>query len=101
MSLKEEKVLVISGKKKANVRRQTSAVSSMKVTIVHNKNRTRMPLHSAEPSMTRGRSVSRERSIKGKSDPGIILRQLCRYYLKGTCTRSLCEYWHAFECQLL
>ena len=27
------------------------------------------------PSMTRGRSVSRKRSIKGKSNPGIILRQ--------------------------
>ena len=31
--------------KKANVRRETSAVSGMKVTIVHNKNRTRMPPH--------------------------------------------------------
>ena len=41
--------------------------------------------------MTRGRSVSRKRSIKGKSNPGILLRQPCRYYLKGTCTRSPCE----------
>ena len=40
MALKEEKVLVISGKKKANVRQETSAVSGMKVIIVHNKNRT-------------------------------------------------------------
>ena len=38
VSLKVEKVLVISGKKKANVRRETSAVSSLRVTIVHNKN---------------------------------------------------------------
>ena len=53
----------------------------------------------SEPSMTRGRSVSRKRSIKGKSNPGIILRQPCRYYLKGTCTRSPCEYWHPPECQ--
>ena len=53
----------------------------------------------SEPSMTRGRSVSRKRSIKGKSDPGIILRQPCRYYLKGTCTRSPCEYGHPPECQ--
>ena len=43
--------------------------------------------------------MSRKRSIKGKSNPGIILRQPCRYYLKGTCTRSLCEYWHPPECQ--
>ena len=37
MALKEEKVLVISGKKKASVRKETSAVSGMRVTIVHNK----------------------------------------------------------------
>ena len=41
----------------------------------------------------------RKRSIKGKSNPGIILQQPCRYYLKGTCTRSLCEYWHPPGCQ--
>ena len=29
----------------------------------------------------------------------MILRQPCRYYLKGTCTRSLCEYWHPPEGQ--
>ena len=23
----------------------------------------------------------------------------CRCYLKGTCTRTLCEYWHPPECQ--
>ena len=44
MALKEEKVFVISGKKKANVRRETSSVFDMRVTIVHNINRTRMPL---------------------------------------------------------
>ena len=36
----------------------------------------------SEPSMIRSRSVSRKKSNKGKSDPGIILRQPCRYYLK-------------------
>ena len=44
--------------------------------------------------------MSRKRSIQGRSDPGIILRQPCRYYLKGTCTSSPCEYWHPPECQL-
>ena len=43
--------------------------------------------------------MSRKRNIKGKSNPGIILRQPCRYYLKGTCTRSPSEYWHPPECQ--
>ena len=44
--------------------------------------------------------MTRKRSIKGSSNSGIILRQTCRYYLKGTCTRSLCECWHPPECQL-
>ena len=65
--------------------------------------RAQKPEHTAaspsEPSMTRGRSVSKKRSIKGKSNHGAILRQPCRYYLKGTCTRSPCEYWHPPECQ--
>ena len=41
----------------------------------------------------------RERSIRGKSNHGSILRQPCGYYLNGTCTRSPCEYWHPPECQ--
>ena len=40
----------------------------------------------SEPSMTRGRSVSRKRSVIGRSQTGRILRQPCRYYLKSTCT---------------
>ena len=42
--LKEEKVPVTRGKKKANFRRETSAVSGMRVTIVH-KNQNTMPPH--------------------------------------------------------
>ena len=59
MALKEEKVLVTSGKKQANVRRETSAVSCMKVTIVHNK---KNEATLSEPPMTRGRSVSKQGS---------------------------------------
>ena len=44
MALKEEKVLVTSGNKKANVRTETSAVSGIRLTIVR-KNRHRMPPH--------------------------------------------------------
>ena len=43
--------------------------------------------------------MSRKRSIRGKRNPGLILRQPCRCYLTGTCTRSPCEYWHPPECQ--
>ena len=49
--------------------------------------------------MTRGRSASRKRSVRGRSQTGKILRQTCRYYLKGTCTTSPCEHWHPPECQ--
>ena len=93
MALKEEKVYVTSGKKKTSVRRETSAVSCVRVT-----NRAPKPTPKAappsEPSLTRGRSASRKRSVRGRSQTGRILRQPCRYYLKGTCTRSPCEYWH-------
>ena len=41
----------------------------------------------------------RKEVSEAKSNPGIILRQPCRYYLKGTCTRSLCENWHPPRCQ--
>ena len=44
MALKEEKVLVTSGKKKTSVRKETHAVSGMRVTIVH-KNQNTMPPH--------------------------------------------------------
>ena len=77
---------------KASVRKETVAVSAAKPKIARKK-----PEHTAatpsEPSMTRGRSVSRKRSIRGKSNPGVIHRQPCRYYFKGTS----CEYWHSPE----
>ena len=49
--------------------------------------------------VSRGRNVSRNISIQGKSNHGAILRQPCRYHSKSTCTRSPCEYWHPPECQ--
>ena len=39
MVLKEEKVFVTSGKKKGSVRRETNAVSGMRVMIVRNRHR--------------------------------------------------------------
>ena len=83
--------------KKVRIRRETSAVSGMRVMIMH-QNRHRKPLPS-EPSMTRGGSASRRRSVTGRSQTCRILRQPCRYNLKGPCTRSLCEYWHPPERQ--
>ena len=58
--------------------------------------RARKPEHTAatpsEPTVSRGRCVSSKRSIRGKGNHGSILRQPYRYYLKGTCTRTSCEY---------
>ena len=65
--------------------------------------RAQKPEHTAatpsEPASSRGRRVSRKRSIRGKSNHGSLLRQRCRYYLKGNCTRTSGEYWHPPECQ--
>ena len=51
--------------------------------------RAQKPEHNAatpsEPSLSRGRSVSRKRSIRGKSNHGPILRQPCRYRSPRNC----------------
>ena len=90
-ALKEEKVSVTSGKKKASVRKETVAVSATRA-----QDRAQKPEHTAatlsEPTFSRGRRVSRKRSIRSKSNHGSILRQPCRYYLKDTLTRTSCEY---------
>ena len=78
-ALKEEKVSVISGKKKA-VRKETVAVSA-KPKIVR-KNQKHTAATPSEPTVSRGRSLSRKRSIRGKSNHGSILRQPCRYFFE-------------------
>ena len=88
VALKEEKVSVTSGKKKAECSKGDQC------SFQHESNdRAHKPDHNAatasEPSSSRGRSVSKKRSVQGKSNHGAILRQPCRYDLKGTCTRSL------------
>ena len=72
MALKEEKVLVTSGEKKASVRKETNAVCGMRVTIMPKKTE-----HTAatlsEPSFSRGRGESKKKSIQGKSNHGASL----------------------------
>ena len=63
MALKEEMVLVTSGKKKASVRQETSAVSGMRATIVP-KNQNTLPPHlpshpSHEVEVCRRKEVSK------------------------------------------
>ena len=64
-------------RKKATVRRETSAVSGKRVTIV---SKTRPQCRHTFRAILR--SVSKKRSIQGKSNHGAILRQPCRIYLK-------------------
>ena len=82
-----------------SLRKETNAVSGMRVTIVHKNQNTMPPLLPShqwhEVEVCRGKEVSR-----AESDPGIILRHPCRYYLNGTCSRSLCECWHPPEWQI-
>ena len=91
-----KRIPVTSGQKKASVRKVTSAVSGMRVTIVPKNQNTLPPGLPSHPSheveVFRRKEVS-----KAESNHGAILRQPCRYYLKDTCTRSLCEYWHPPE----
>ena len=97
-AFKEEKVYATSGKKRASVRKETDPVSVTRPKIVLCKQNTAAT--PSEPTVSRGRSVSMKRSIHGKSNHGSIVRQPCRYYLRGTCTRTSCEYWHPPECQV-
>ena len=77
MALKEGKVPVTGGKKKASVRKETNAVSGMRATIVPKNQNTLPPRLLSQPyhevEECRGREVS------GKSNHGSILRTPCRY----------------------
>ena len=53
----------------------------------------------SKPPTQRGRSASKKKSLRGRSPSGKFARPLCKEYLKGICTKSLCDYWHPPECQ--
>ena len=71
----------------------------------HESNDHAKPTPKAEPpsepqsSKTRGSSVLRKTNARGRSQPEKFNRPPCEYFLKGTCTKSPCEYWHFPECQ--
>ena len=98
MVFKEEKVFVTSGKKKASVLKKTNAVSSIEV-MIGRKSQNAKPPHLLSQPYHEVEVCPGKRSIRGKSNHGAILRQPCRFCLKGICTRSVCEYWHLTECQ--
>ena len=94
VALEEEKVYVTSGKKKASVRKESSAISGMRVTTVH-QNRHQKPLHLND---MRWKYVEKKKRQRQKSDWQSSSTTV-QILLKGTCTRSPCEYWHPAECQ--
>ena len=53
----------------------------------------------SDPPTQRGRSASRRRNLRGRSPSGKFDRQPCKNFLKGTCTKLPCDYWHPPECQ--
>ena len=73
--------------------------------FLHNNNDRAKPTPKAEPPSvpqslkTRGRNVSRQRNARGRSQSVKFNRPPCKYFLKGTCTKSPCEFWHPPECQ--
>ena len=93
MALKEEKVPITSGKKKARIRKEPNAVSGTTIMSVQK------AAPSSEPPTPRGRSASRKRTLRGRSQFGKTNRQPCKYFLEGTCTKSPCDYRHPPECQ--
>ena len=90
---KRKRYMLSVERKRPVFERVTNAVSGMRVTIVR-KNQNTMPPHLASQPYHEVEVASKKRSIRGNSNHGAILGQPCRYYLKGTCSRSLCEYWH-------
>ena len=69
MAFKEEKVFATSGKKKASVRKETNAVSSMRVTIVRINQNTMPPHLLSQPchevEVCRGKEVSEAEVTNG------------------------------------
>ena len=51
------------------------------------------------PPAPRGRSASRKKKLRGRSPSGKSTRQPCKNFLRGTCTRLPCDYWHPPESQ--
>ena len=69
MALKEDKVYVTSGKKKASVCKETDAVSVTRPKIVHRKQNTLPPRRLGQPyhevEVCRGRAVSKAKVTMG------------------------------------
>ena len=66
MALKEEKAFVTRGKKKASVRKETNAISGMRVTIVRKKTRTQSRHTFRVLDVTRSKCLDEEKYQRQK-----------------------------------
>ena len=63
------------------------------------RNRHQKPLNAPSHQHQEVGSASRKRSLRGRSPPGKTDRRPCKNFLKGTCTKLLCDHLHLPECQ--
>ena len=84
-------------KEKASVRKETNAVS-MRVTIVP-KNQNTLPPH-LPSNPCHEVEVCRRKVSKAKVTMVPFFDNRADTLLKGTCTRTSCEYWDPLECQV-
>ena len=69
MALREEKVPLTCGKKKTIVRKETTAVSGIGVTIVHKNQNPERPHFPSHILLTRSKCVEEKRRARGKKYP--------------------------------
>ena len=97
MVLKEEKEFAFRGKQNESVQEETNAVSGTTVVSVHNRHQE--PLHPLSHQHQDVIVRREKRSPRCMSPSGKSSRQPCKNFLKGTCTKLLCDYRHLPECQ--
>ena len=57
------------------------------------------PLHPLSHQNQEAEVRRKKRGLRGRSPFGKTKRQPCKNFLKSTCTKSPCDYWHPPECQ--
>ena len=93
--LKKDQENAINGKQKDSVREEIIAVSdTMKIGVPI----LRSAPPSEPPTEKDGGNTSRRKSLRSRSPSGKSVRQPCRDYIKGWCTRPSCDFWHPPEC---
>ena len=95
--LKEDKENATNGKQKGQCSRGD------KCSFRHDEDKRAKPTPKtappSEPPTQRGRRESRKKKLRGRGPPGKFARLPCEDFLKGICTKLLCDNRHPPECQ--